>query len=117
MYVLQHCQEYLSYIFAAMSIVGENWSSLRNQLFVFDLSHAHRSHPIVGFVPYTTETRSVFLYPRLPRFRSVKMVNDFTSYTFVNSRQFCCTSMNYSNLLQTSCIDIEIMNYVLSSVL
>jgi hypothetical protein len=100
-----------------MSIVGENWSSLRNQLFIFDFSHAHRSLPIGGFVPYTTETRFVFQYPMLPRFMSVKIVNDFTSYTFVNSRQFCCTNMNYSNLLQTSCIDIEIMIYVLSSVL
>ena len=115
MYGLQHCQQYSSYIFAAMSIVGENWSSLRNQLFIFYLLHAHRSLPIGGFVPYTTETRFVFLYPRLPRFRSLKIGNDFTSYTFVNSRQFCCPNRNYSNLLQTSCIDIEIMNYVLSS--
>ena len=117
MYGLQHYQQYSSYVFAAMSIVGENWSSLNKQLFIFDLLHAHRSLPIGGFVPYTTETRFVFQYPMLPRFMSVKIVNDFTSYTFVNSRQFCCTNMNYSNLLQTSCIDIEIMIYVLSSVL
>ena len=97
--------------------IAENWSSLKNQLFIFDLLRAHRSLPIGGFVPYTTETRFVFLYPRLPRFRSLKIVNDFTSYTLVNSRQFCCPNRNYSNLLQTSCIDIEIMNYVLSSVL
>jgi hypothetical protein len=58
-----------------MSIVGENWSSLRNQLFIFDFSHAHRSLPIGGFVPYTTETRFVFQYPMLPRFMSVKIVN------------------------------------------
>jgi hypothetical protein len=53
-----------------MFIVGKNWSSLRNQLFIFDLLHAHRSPPIGGFMPCTTQTRFVFLYSRLPRCRS-----------------------------------------------
>ena len=94
-----------------MFTVGENWSSLRNQLFVFDLSHAHGALPIGGVVPHNAEIRSVFLYPRLPRIIAVKGINAFTSNKFVHFHQFCCTNMNYSNLSQTSvCIAIEIMN-------
>ena len=44
--VLQHFQQYFNYILATMFNIGEKWSFLRNQLFVFHLSHAYGTLPI-----------------------------------------------------------------------
>ena len=43
---LQRFQQYFSYILAASFIVGENWGFLKNQLFVFHLSHGYGTPPI-----------------------------------------------------------------------
>ena len=57
--------------------------------YLYLICHTHTGY----LLPHNTETRSVLLSLRLPRFQSV-----FTSYIFFNSRQFCCKNMNYNNL-------------------
>jgi hypothetical protein len=91
--------------------IGVPWKTS----YLYLICYMHIGHFLSEGLCLTPQKLDLYFYT--PGFMSVKIVNDFTSYTFVNSRQFCCTNMNYKNLLQTSCIDIEIMIYVLSSVL